>query len=73
VEGVKVIAGIHGFAPSNKEYKANPKTYIKASSDAAEILRIALTGSKDSPNLHEVIEILREGSRHPPALLDLRA
>jgi glutamyl-tRNA synthetase len=57
-EGVKVIAGIHGFAPSNKEYKANPKTYIGNASDAAEILRIALTGSKDSPNLHEVIEIL---------------
>ena len=57
-EEVKVIAGIHGFAPSNKEYKASPKTYIGNASDAAEILRIALTGSKDSPNLHEVIEIL---------------
>jgi hypothetical protein len=27
-EEVKVIAGIHGFAPSNKEFKANPKAYI---------------------------------------------
>jgi glutamyl-tRNA synthetase len=57
-EEVKVIAGIHGFAPSNKEFKANPKAYIGNASDAAEILRIALTCSKESPNLHEVIEIL---------------
>jgi glutamyl-tRNA synthetase len=57
-EQIKVIAGIHGFAPSNKEYKANPKAFKGNVSDAAEILRIALTGSKDSPNLHEIIEIL---------------
>lgn len=55
---IKVIAGIHGFAPSNKEYKANPSAYKGNVSDAAEILRIVLTGAKESPNLHEVIEIL---------------
>jgi glutamyl-tRNA synthetase len=57
-DGLKVIAGVHGFALSNKDYKANPKAYKGSVSDAAELLRIALTGSKDSPNLHEVIEIL---------------
>lgn len=56
--GLKVIAGVHGFALSNKDYKAKPEAYKGSVSDAAEILRIALTGSKDSPNLHEVIDIL---------------
>lgn len=55
---VKEIAKAHGFALSNKEYKANPDAFKGNVSDAAEILRIALTGSKQSPNLHEVIDIL---------------
>ncbi|MCR4562027.1 MAG: glutamate--tRNA ligase [Bacilli bacterium] len=57
---VKEIAGAHGFALSNKEYKANPENFSGSVSDAAEILRIALTGGKESPNLHEIIEILTE-------------
>ncbi len=55
---VKEVASKNGFAIVNKEYKANPTAYKGNVSDAAEILRIALTGSKQSPNLHEVIEIL---------------
>lgn len=55
---VKEISKAHGFALSNKEYKADPESFKGNVSDAAEILRIALTGSKQSPNLHEVIEII---------------
>jgi glutamyl-tRNA synthetase len=55
---VKNIAGENGFALSNKDYKANPSNYRGNVSDAAEVLRIALTASKQSPNLHEVISIL---------------
>jgi Glutamyl- and glutaminyl-tRNA synthetases len=55
---VKDIAKAHHFAESNKEYKANPSLYLGNVSDAAEILRIALTGSVQSPNLHEILEIL---------------
>lgn len=57
---LKDVASTLGFAVSNKDYKANPSLYQGSLSDAAEILRIALTGSKNSPNLHEVIEILGE-------------
>lgn len=57
---VKDLAAQHGFAISNKDYKLHPETYKGNVSDAAEILRVALTGSKESPNLHEVIEILGE-------------
>lgn len=56
--GLKEIAGSHGFALANKDYKAHPEQYQGSVSDAAEILRIALTCTKASPNLHEVIEIL---------------
>jgi len=56
--GVKDIAKTHGFAESNKEYKANPTAFVGSVSDAAEILRVSLTGSVQSPNLHEIIEIL---------------
>jgi glutamyl-tRNA synthetase len=55
---VKEIAGANGFALSNKDYKANPANYKGNVSGAAEILRIALTGVSQSPNLHEIIEIL---------------
>ena len=57
---VKEVASQDGFAVSNKDYKANPSAYQGSVSDAAELIRIALTGSKDSPNLHEIIEILGE-------------
>ena len=43
---------------SKNDYKKNPDAYKGSVSDAAEIIRVALTASKDSPNLHEVIEIL---------------
>ncbi len=57
---VKEVAASNGFAIANKDYKANPDAFKGSVSDAAEIIRIALTCSKDSPNLHEVIDILGE-------------
>ena len=56
--GVKEIASAHGFASSNKDYKANPDAYFGSVSDGAELLRIAITTSSQSPNLHEILEIL---------------
>ena len=57
-DAVKVLGGGLGFAVSNKDYKANPDAFKGSLSDVAEILRVALVGSKQSPNLHEIIEIL---------------
>ncbi len=57
---LKEVASSLGFAIVNREYKANPSAYKGNVSDFAEILRIALTASKQSPNLHEIIEILGE-------------
>ncbi len=57
---LKEVASSLGFAINNREYKANPSAYHGNVSDFAEIIRIALTTSKQSPNLHEIIEILGE-------------
>lgn len=56
--GVKALGERFGFASSNKDYKEHPERYVGSVSDTAEIIRIAITGSTQSPNLHEILEIL---------------
>ena len=55
---LKEAGGSLGFATSNKDYKANPNAYKGSLSDMSEIIRVALVGSTQSPNLHEIVEIL---------------
>lgn len=55
---LKAIASKSGFASNNKDFKANPNLYVGTVGDAAEILRISLTGSKNSPNLWSVLSVL---------------
>ena len=55
---IKEVGAAHHFAISNKDYKANPEAYAGSLSDCAELLRIAVVGRAQSPNLHEVLEIL---------------
>ena len=55
---LKEVAATAGFATDNAEYKANPEKYKGNVSDAAEILRIAITGSPNSPDLCTIMGIL---------------
>ena len=55
---MKEIGAGAGFAANNKEFKANPDAYKGTIGDVAEILRISLTGRKNSPNLYWVMKIL---------------
>ena len=55
---MKEIGVNHGFAGNNKEYKANPDAFKGSIGDVAEVLRITLTGRKNSPNLYYVMQIL---------------
>ena len=55
---LKSIAEKNHFAPNNKTFKNNPGVYIGTVGDAAEILRIALTSKKNSPNLYYVMKVL---------------
>ena len=57
---MKSIGGEHGFAGNNKEFKANPEAFKGTIGDVAEILRISLTGRKNSPNLYYVMKILKK-------------
>ena len=55
---MKAIGEELGFAPNGKLLKANPELYKGAIGDVAEMLRISLTGRKNSPNLYYVMKVL---------------
>lgn len=55
---LKEIAPKVGFASEMSEYKQNPENFKGNVSDAAEILRIAVTGSPNSPDLCTIMGIL---------------
>jgi len=59
---LKQIGESLGFAPNGKLYKNNPDQYVGSVADVAEILRITLTGKKNSPNLFYVMKVL--GKNH---------
>jgi len=51
---IRELAARHGFASSPKELKKNPVAYPGSIREASQIVRITLTGSTRSPNLHDV-------------------
>lgn len=55
---VKLIAAELGFAAEMRDYKANPEAYKGSVSDVAEVLRIAVTGRANTPDLWTVMQIL---------------
>lgn len=55
---VKSLAPALGFAGEMSEYKAHPEAYRGSVSDIAEILRIAVTGMPNSPDLCTIMKIL---------------
>ncbi|MCF0117209.1 MAG: hypothetical protein HUJ61_04070, partial [Bacilli bacterium] len=57
-ENLKALGEKYKFAPSGKIYKQNKDLYIGQVGDVAEMLRITLTTSKQSPNLYCIIKVL---------------
>jgi len=51
---IRELAARHGFAPNPKAYKQDPDAYPGMLRDAANVIRVALTGSTRSPDLHAV-------------------
>jgi glutamyl-tRNA synthetase len=51
---IRELATRHGFAPNPKTYKKEPEAYPGMLRDAANVIRVALTGSTRSPDLHAV-------------------
>jgi glutamyl-tRNA synthetase len=56
---IRELAAKHGFAPNPKEYKKNPDAYPGSIREASQLIRVALTGSTRSPDLHAVTQALR--------------
>ncbi len=59
-EEMKKLAPNHGFCPNVKEYKKNKEAYLGHIGDFSEIIRIAVSGKKNTPNLYNVLTILGE-------------
>ena len=55
---IRQLATKYNFAPSPKEHKKNPGTYPGSIREAATMVRVALTGSTRSPDLHAVATTL---------------
>ncbi len=57
-EKMKATARELGYADDMKAYKADPDAYPGSIGDISMFLRIALTGKTNSPDLHQVMQIL---------------
>ncbi len=58
---VRELAGRHGFAASAKDYKKDPASYAGSVREASQVIRVALTGSTRSPDLHATAQALGPG------------
>lgn len=55
---IKEVAERHGFATDNKLYKANPEAYVGNTADACTLIRLAITGRTNSPDLYSICAVL---------------
>lgn len=55
---IRQLAAKHGFAPNAKEHKKNPGTYPGSIREASQLVRVSLTASTRSPDLHAVATTL---------------
>ncbi len=57
---VKVIAANNGYAAEMKDYRNNPENYKGSVADVSEVIRVAVTGRKNTPDLWSIMQILGE-------------
>jgi glutamyl-tRNA synthetase len=55
---IRDLAAKHGFAASPKQYKQEPAAYPGSITEASQVIRVALTGSTKSPDLHAIARVL---------------
>lgn len=55
---IKAVADSCGFASDMKAYKADPSPYKGSVADVSMFLRVAVTGSLNSPDMYSVMQIL---------------
>ena len=59
---IKELAGELGYAKELKEFKANPNAYKAHVGDLSTVLRVALTGRTNTPDMYEIMQVLGKES-----------
>ena len=57
-ERIKSLCPTLGFAAETKEYKANPDNFKGSAGDLSTVLRIAVTGRRNTPDLCSIMQVL---------------
>lgn len=57
---IKALCEPLGYTPNVKEYKKNPDAYKGHVGDVSTIIRIAVTGRRNTPDLYSIMQILGE-------------
>ena len=55
---IKSLCPMLGFASESKEYKANPEAFKGQAGDLSTVLRIAITGRRNTPDLCSIMQVL---------------
>jgi glutamyl/glutaminyl-tRNA synthetase len=59
---MKDLAEEFGYAREVKEYKQNPENYKGHVGDISTVIRIALTGRANTPDMYEIMQVLGKNS-----------
>lgn len=63
-EKIKALCAPHGFTPNVKEYKQNPDALKGHVGDVSTVIRIAVTGRTNTPDLCTILQLLGEETVH---------
>ena len=59
---IKELSGEMGYAKEVKDFKANPEMYKAHVGDVSTVLRVALTGRTNTPDMYEIMQVLGKTS-----------
>lgn len=59
---IKELSGELGYAKEVKEFKANPEAYKAHVGDVSTVIRVALTGRTNTPDMYEIMQVLGKES-----------
>ncbi len=55
---IKELCEPHGFTPNVKEYKQNPESFKGHVGDVSTVIRVAVTGRTNTPDLYTIMKLL---------------
>jgi glutamyl-tRNA synthetase len=58
LEALRAIGGRFRYAPSMKIFKQDPEAYVGHFGNLTEAVRVVLTGRRQSPDLHEIMQVM---------------